>query len=446
MTGPWERRLAPLGLSPDAAERAASRFADVEQRFAERFGDTAGASAWWVPGRIEVLGKHTDYGGGRSLLAAVERGFQLVARPRDDGMVRLLDVSTNAMITVPLAGDVPPRPGHWTDYPITVVRRIARDFPSARRGMDLVMRSSLPPASGLSSSSALVISVFLPLARFNRLDESPEWQRALADPDALAGYLGALENGRTFGDFHADRGVGTHGGSEDHTAITRCRRGELAQYHFLPVTHERSLPMPAGWSFVIGISGVHAAKAGRVQAHYNGLSGELSTLLALWRERTRRDDASVFAALRSAPDAPERLERLAADASAPLAARLAQFRDEVEVIIPGVVAKLESGDVEGIGPLVDRSQRLAEGTLANQVHETIHLAARARQLGAAASSAFGAGFGGSVWALVRSADAADFMTAWRDDYVRAFPMHRARADCFVSQPGPAASEIQLTVS
>ena len=50
----------------------------------------ADVRAWWVPGRIEFLGKHTDYAGGRSLLCATERGFAVVAVPRADSL-RLRD-------------------------------------------------------------------------------------------------------------------------------------------------------------------------------------------------------------------------------------------------------------------------------------------------------------------------------------------------------------------
>ena len=388
-----------------------------------------------------MLGKHTDYGGGRSLLAAVERGFHVLARPRDDGMIRLLDASSNSVLAVPLATDVAPHPGHWTDYPISVIRRVARDFPSAATGMDAVIRSSLPGASGLSSSSALVIATFLPLAACNDLRSTGQWHAALPDDDALAGYLGAVENGRPFGPFPADRGVGTHGGSEDHTAILRCRPGHLSQYHFLPVTPEATLALPAGWIFAIGVSGVHAAKAGRVQARYNALSAELSTLLSRWRSQTGRDDASLFRALRSSPEAAGALATIAAGHSRALGARLAQFRDECELIIPAVVAALAIGDVQALGELVGRSQAHAETTLANQVPETVHLVRSARTLGAAAASAFGAGFGGSVWALIPLDGATQFCAAWLTDYRAMFPHHQQRADAFLSAPGPAAAEV-----
>lgn len=440
---PWEARLSALGLSADGAALAASYFVDVAGRHVREFGDADAARAWWIPGRIEVLGKHTDYGGGRSLLCAVERGFHVVASPRPDAVIQILDASTRSAVTIPFDVDAPPRPGHWTDYPISVARRVARDFPGARTGMNIVLRSSLPSAAGLSSSSALVIAAFLPLAAINDLRSQPQWH-AIPGEDALAEYVGAMENGRAYGPFPADRGVGTQGGSEDQTAILRSAPGQLLRYHFIPVTPEGVLPLPTGWTFAIAMSGVHAAKGAAVQARYNALAEEVAGLLALWRRRTARTDRSLFAALHSEPDAAARFAAmLAADGAVPgeWRVRLEQFREECDWIIPEVARLLCAGDVAGIGELVARSQANAETALRNQIPETIHLAAAARRLGAAAGSAFGAGFGGSVWALVPAADAAAFLQRWRDDYLAAFPERRARAEFFASAPGPAACEV-----
>jgi galactokinase len=443
MTDDWTTRLRRYGLSDAAAGLAATQFARAASVFADRFGGQP-ESAWWIPGRIEVLGKHTDYGGGRSLLCTVERGFHLVARPNPDGMVRLLDAKSGARLEVPLRADVAPQPGRWSDYPITVVRRVARDFAGAHTGIDATFVSTLPPASGLSSSSALVIATFLPLADANALASTPQWRAALPDQRAVAGYLGAVENGKAFEAFPADHGVGTHGGSEDHTAILCCRPGHLSQYHFLPVTAEHETALPAGWEFVIGMSGVHAAKGSGALESYNRLALEIRTMLNTWRGQTYREDPSLFAALRSSAEAPRQLEsmlRYEGEHSAPLLERLMQFRTECEEIIPAVTDALARADIPALGALVDRSQALAERVLRNQVPETIHLAHRARALGAAAASAFGAGFGGSVWALVRSEDAELFRQRWRSDYLDAFPAHRARADFFLTNPGPAAGTV-----
>lgn len=439
----WRDRVAAIGLSEDATAIATRYFTEVANYHATLFGREVETRGWWIPGRIEVLGKHTDYGGGRSLLCAVERGFHLLASSRDDDTVHMVDASTNATLTTSLDRDAPPRRGHWSDYPISVVRRIARDFPGARTGMNAVIRSSLPSAAGLSSSSAMVIACFLPLAALNALRAHPAWA-SIRDDDALGEYLGAIENGRAYQGMLADHGVGTQGGSEDQTAILRSQPGRLLQYHFIPVTHEDTVPLPTGWQFVLGVSGVHAAKGGAVQARYNALAGEVASLLELWNKRTGRNDGSLLAALHSAADAGSRLRGMvAADSSvdAMLQVRLAQFVDECDVIIPEVSRRLHGGDVRAIGDLVARSQGGAEEALRNQIPETIHLARSARDFGAAAASAFGAGFGGSVWALVRDEEIAQFTARWRDDYLTHFPARRYRADFFASRPGPAACEV-----
>lgn len=439
----WHERVSGLALDPDATGRAARHFEQVERVFDERFPDGASPRAWWVPGRIEVLGKHTDYGGGRSLLAAVGRGLHWLAAPSSDGRIEIVDARTGATCDIALVADLPHEPGTWSNYAISVARRIARDFPGAHTGMCAVFSSSLPKAAGLSSSSALVVATFLPLAAFNRLDEHPAWPQNVPDRRGLAGYLGAIESGRAFAHFPADHGVGTHGGSEDHTAILCCRAGQLSVYRFLPVVHEGDVALPAGWTFAIAISGVHASKTGAARDHYNRLATEMARLTTIWRDATGREDESLLTAIENRAGALDRLRTIVAAApdAATLLPRLDQFAAESAEIVPAVVERLTAGDVDGLGPLVDRSQRMAEDTLANQVPETIALARAARECGAAAASAFGAGFGGAVWALVRRDELPHFVERWRAAYLARQPEGGANAEFFGSDPGPAATEV-----
>ena len=443
MTTDWRERVSRLTLDPDAASEAVRHFEHVDRIFGERFAGSVPARAWWVPGRIEVLGKHTDYGGGRSLVAAIGRGFHWLAAPSSDGRIEIVDARTGATCEVPLAADVPHQPGDWSNYVISVARRIARDFPGAHTGMRAVFSSSLPKSAGLSSSSALVVSTFLPLAAFNGLEHHPAWHEDIPDRCALAGYLGGVESGRAFGRFPADHGVGTHGGSEDHAAILCCHPGQLSVYRFLPVAHEGDVVRPEGWTFAIAISGVHASKTGAVRDHYNRLAAEMTRLVALWREATGREDESLLTAIESGDGALDHLRAIVASAqdASTLLPRLDQFAAESTEIIPAVVERLTANDVAGVGPLVDRSQRLAEDTLANQIPETIALVRSARALGAAAASAFGAGFGGAVWALVQRDQLADFLERWRAAYLVHHPANAAAAELFGSDPGPAAMEL-----
>ena len=329
--------------------------------------------SYWIPGRIEFLGKHTDYAGGRSLVCATERGITLHATPRDDARVRITDGASGERADLELSPALSPRVGHWSAYFATVARRLARDFPACRHGADIEFTSDLPRDAGLSSSSALVVGCYVALADANGL-ERPAAER-------LAEYLGAVETG-----------VGTHGGSEDHVAILCSRPGELGQYAFGPVRHERQVPLPTAQAFVVAVSGVAAPKAGAAREAYNRVAAAL---------KDRRE----------------------------------QFVAESEQIVPGAGDALLAGDLATLGALVDRSQALAERWLGNQVPETIFLARTARELGAVAATAFGAGFGGSVWALVRDDDMEDFRRRWLARYVAAFPARAASADAFVTRAG-----------
>ena len=86
------------------------------------------------------------------------------------------------------------------------------------------------------------------------------------------------------------------------------------------------------------------------------------------------------------------------------------------------------------------SQREADELLGNQIPETILMAKLAREHGAFASSSFGAGFGGSVWALVPATEAAVFGERWSTAYASAMP-HIGKVTWFAARPGPAATEI-----
>src|SRR6185369_2257727 len=107
------------GLSGAEAERKARLFDLAEQRLASLTGrPSQDAPGWFVPGRIEVLGKHTDYAGGRSLLCAVERGFCIVARPRADAVVRIADAAVDVETWLPLSESADAGgENSWTAYP-----------------------------------------------------------------------------------------------------------------------------------------------------------------------------------------------------------------------------------------------------------------------------------------------------------------------------------------
>ena len=224
-------------------EEAASRAALLERAaaaFVARFGGQP-AWQWFVPGRIEVMGKHTDYAGGRSLLAAVPRGFAVVARRRADSVVRVVDAGDGGLHELDAArGGASPR--GWAHYVEVVARRLARNFPGASLGAEIAILSDLPRAAGLSSSSALVVGVATALVRCAELTRRDDWRGAIGTVEDLAWYLGCVENGSDFRGFDGTSGVGTHGGSEDHTAILACRAGAAQSVPLRPGHAHRRYP------------------------------------------------------------------------------------------------------------------------------------------------------------------------------------------------------------
>ncbi len=445
--------LAAAGLGWDACRKKAELFAaaagalHVGQASGLPGRQNARPTAFFVPGRIEVLGKHTDYAGGRSMIAAAERGFCLVAAPRDDRLITVVDAATGDRICFTLDPPPEPPPGHWSNYPMTVARRIARNFPGANRGVDIALAGDLPPAAGMSSSSALIVGIFLVLADVNQLSGRPEYRDNIHTETDLASYLGTVENGQGFGSLEGDRGVGTFGGSEDHTAILRAEAGHVSQYAYCPVRFERSVPISSGYTFAIGSSGVVAEKTGAAQQQYNRASRLASAVAELWREATGRDDLHLAAVLASSPHAADKLREIiktsSSGAFAPpaLSARFEHFLTENEEIVPAAGDALADGDIAAFGRLVDASQHAAEELLGNQVPQTVYLATSARQHGAVAASAFGAGFGGSVWAIVETGRADSFLAAWSEAYRGKFPENSPAGNFFLTGAGPAAFRI-----
>lgn len=347
---------------------------------------------------------------------------------------------------VPLEIGSSTNPGDWGTYVATLARRVARDFPTTPSGVDIVIASDLPPASGLSSSSALLVATFLALAGANAwFDDTPLGSALRHSATDLAEYLAAVESGRAYAGLAADDGVGTLGGSQDHTAILCSARDRLSRFEFLPTRPLGVVELPSGLTFAVAMSGVHAVKTGDAREQYNRASHAVSEIVRLWQEQTRNltiksllraVESRGIAAVRAAIRVGQSHEFSAEE----LLRRLDHFMTELELHDAAAVALAEQ-NYSGFAEIVARSQSAAEDLLGNQVPETIELVRLGLAQGALAASAFGAGFGGSVWALVQTSDAASFADRWREAYGKGFPDAAARSTFFGSRPSDAAHYI-----
>lgn len=383
----------------------------------------------FVPGRLEVFGKHTDYAGGQSLVAAVPRGITMSGAPAGDERVVVRDLRSGAQAEFSRTGDG--EADGWRRYPRAVVRRLASNFPQANLSAHLTFSSDLPPAAGISSSSALIVATAESLIACANLEDTPEWREAIRTPEDRASYFGCIENGATYGPLDGTAGVGTHGGSEDHAAIVMSHAGELRQFSYAPLQLVAGVPMPLGWTFVVASSGVVAEKGGSIQADYNRLSLATQAIVAAWRREHPNDSRSLAELVRGGE-----VERLSL--SPDLQTRLDHFVAE-DARVADATEAFARADIAALGELARASQSDADTLLGNQVPETRALVSLANTLGAAAASAFGAGWGGSAWALVKDAEAEAFLAEWLAAYRKRFTTRAA--DGFVSPPSAGARRL-----
>mgnify|MGYP003344949604 CR=1 FL=1 len=392
-----------------------------------------------VPGRIELLGKHVDYAGGTSLTCAVDRTLAVRVEVLEEPVVRLHSTAQPS-VQLPLSTGVEIPTETWGTYARAVIRRLCRDFPELQRGIEITISSDLPSSAGLSSSSALTIALATALVDANGLEQLARWQKVVPDLAARAEYFGALETGAPFGPFDGDEGVGVAGGAQDHVAILCARDRHCGLFGYLPATVRRYIPWPEDYLFAIAVSGVEATKTGNARALYNRTSNSLRALLAAWNAASGNTHHSLQAALDASSQAELALRKLAFAGIGPyegtyLGPRFEQYLEESRSIVPGAASALEALDLRAFGEFVERSQSLAESGLRNQVPETSALVVKARELGAVAASAFGAGFGGAVWSMVAREGADAFLTAWRGSYLASFGQHGQTCRFFLTSPG-----------
>lgn len=405
---------------------------------------------WQVPGRIEILGKHTDYAGGRVLVCAVERAVTVKADfdSCSDGVICAKTTAFDDSIQL-TAGESNSLPaGHWGNYVQTVIDRLSKNF-GPLKGAQLEISSDLPPASGMSSSSAVLTAVALALADLNGFSETELWKNNISSRLDLAGFAASIENGKAFKDFQGLKGVGTSGGSLDHTGMLTSEVGLLSYAEFDPMRIIERVPEPEGYSIVVGVSGVLAEKTGTAKDLYNRGPQTLGQILKTWNEQQGRNDESLTSVVRHLLGADvfeplepsdERLEPLRAVAEDGYPKRrLHQFLEESTVLVPAAVKALKADDIDSFADVVAQSHQLAITHLENQVPATIELVELAKKHGAKTASAFGAGFGGSTWALVKSADAEEFAAAWLAEYKSKFDTEHANT--IITKAGPSAKKL-----
>lgn len=129
------------------------------KKFAEVFGDTEGAKVYFAPGRVNLIGEHTDYNGGHVFPCALTIGTYGVVRKRQDRALRFYSMNFEHLGVLESSLDdlVPDPAADWTNYPKGVMWAFEEKGMKIPWGMDILLSGNIPNGSGLSSSASVEV-------------------------------------------------------------------------------------------------------------------------------------------------------------------------------------------------------------------------------------------------------------------------------------------------
>lgn len=409
-------------------------YADVEKRFRAVFACASEIEFVRAPGRVNIIGEHTDYNGLSVLPMALDREIVIGLAARTDAVLELTNVvESMAPVKFDLTSNVPPYgTGHWGNYVKAAAQAIwewaASNSPESLplKGFRGCVAGSVPPGSGLSSSSALVVAAATALVHVNKL--------GISKPD-LANLLAKGE-----------RYVGTEGGGMDQAVSILARKGYALRIDFFPL---RTTPVkvPEGCSIVVANSLVEAKKTGGARTAYNTRVAECKQGLAMLKRvvRDSHPEAESAVLLRdfaeAVPTWPDALNELAEE-SVPKK-RVRHVLTEGRRVTLAARA-MKQGDAVELGRLMDESHLSCARDYEISCPELDELVAALKSADALGARLTGAGFGGCAVALVRDGDVRQALDSVWESYYRKRDVPDARRDEVLFSCLPAAGARVVT--
>ncbi len=418
-------------------------------------GDADDALFFAVPGRVNLIGEHTDYNNCPVLPAAVNREILAVAVPNNERVIRAADLNpkyggiefsfSEYTKQAEPRKEIPPyETGNWGNYVKAAVNELLGTEFSLKKGYSIVFVSTIPQAAGMSSSSAMVVLSALVFMEVNGIPVRSKKDRLL---------LAELCR-------KAEWYTGTMGGGMDQAAILLGKKGCASKIDFAPLKVQE-VPFPDGYTIVVTHSTIEAPKTRHAMDLYNGRSIECQLAAAIAGEAFRKeygvigivfigDITSVKTGLTK-----EQIDQVVSglfhtsyyslDAAAELLGKTASFvkekycirKDGSDFPIPEEGFKLyqrfhhvwsewdrveraagllQVVDMEGFGLLMEESHRSCRFMHEISCTELDRLTELAQEAGALGSRLTGAGFGGCAVNIVKNRDVSGFIRQIKKTY------------------------------
>ena len=395
----------------------------LARAFSERFPGAPPTAIVTAPGRVNLIGDHTDYNGLPVFPMAIPRACRIVFRRRDDDLITVL------------SGDGPFEPrefrlaptiapfeaaGDWGNYLKAAAQALCgREEGGFRFGFDALVTSDVPIAGGLSSSSALVVAVSLAILEVNALEISRI---------ELAGVLAAGE-----------RYVGTQGGGMDQAVCLLSKKGHASMIDFKPL-RSVFVAVPSSWRFVVASSLVGAEKSGAQREAYNLRTRESRQALervnvALGLDR----ESGTYSELLAHFDQRELLRAGGEVLDSPARERFRHVLSEADRVGRAAQA-MRDGDLAEFGRLMTESHASLRYEYEVSCDELNSLVEIALDAGAPGARLTGAGFGGCVVVLAREEQVDTVTESLQDRFYSARGIDaKAAGRMFIAEPSQGAT-------
>ena len=351
----------------------ADTYSSLSTLFRNRF-DRAHEVAAYAPGRVEVLGNHTDYNEGFVLSAAINFGTFFTLAPRTDTLCRLVAGDIGEQVEFEVTDPAPHPTASWANYVIGVVAGLGKNHP-LESGFDAMFLGNIPLGAGLSSSAALEISTGLALDACYGL-ETPRLELAKIGQKAEHDFAGA------------------NCGLLDQISSLFATKENLVRSDFRSLDIE-DIPLGADACFLM--CNTRAAHA-LVDGAYNERRERCE-------EAARFFDKTLERSIRALRDVSWEEYQAHKAAMDPITAkRAAHVIGENTRVLKGVEL-LAVGDLEAFGELMFTSHESSRINFENSCPELDVIVHAARQIpGAMGARLSGGGFGGSAVILVHPRD------------------------------------------
>lgn len=162
------------------------------QQFQELYGSEGEIRTYFAPGRVNLIGEHTDYNGGHVFPCALTLGTYGIVRSRDDRKLRFYSVNFERLGVIETSLDelVPDAKANWTNYPKGVMWAFEKRGYKLAHGLDILIFGNIPNGSGLSSSASLEVLTGVILKDIFGLDEVSMVDLALIGQDSENNFNG----------------------------------------------------------------------------------------------------------------------------------------------------------------------------------------------------------------------------------------------------------------